>query len=60
MREHRYKFLNGLHRLLVPVPNSKVVRVEVITEEEYNAQQQNAWFKSVLTTFHLTTEERWK
>ena len=57
MREHRYKFLNGLHILLVPVPNSKVVRVEVITEEEYNAQQQNAWFKSVLKKFNLKTEK---
>ena len=36
MNEKRYKFLNGLHILLVPVPNSNVVRVEVITQEEYD------------------------
>ena len=58
MKEQRYKFLNGLHILLVPVPNSKVVRVEVITQEEYDAHQQNAWFKSVLKKFNLKAEKR--
>ena len=58
MKEQRYKFLNGLHILLVPVPNSNVVRVEVITQEEYDEHQQNAWFKSVLKKFNLKTEER--
>ena len=58
MNEKRYKFLNGLHILLVPVANSDVVRVEVLTEEEYDAHEQNTWFKSVLKKFNLKTEKR--
>jgi hypothetical protein len=58
MNEKRYKFLNGLHIFLVPVPNSNAVRVEVLTQEEYDGHQQNAWFKSVLKKFNLKTEER--
>lgn len=58
MNEKRYKFLNGLHILLIPVANSNVVRVEVLTEEEYDAHEQNTWFKSVLKKFNLKTEKR--
>lgn len=57
MNEEVYKFRNGLHILLIPVPNSKALRVEVITEEEYNAHKQNTWFKSVLKKFNLKTEK---
>tara|TARA_R110000765_G_scaffold368127_1_gene458249 strand:+ start:337 stop:513 length:177 start_codon:yes stop_codon:yes gene_type:complete len=58
MNEKRYKFLNGLHILLVPVANSDVIRVEVLTEEEYDAHEQNTWFKSVLKKFNLKAEKR--
>ena len=58
MNDKRYKFLNGLHILLIPVANSDVVRVEVLTEEEYDAHEQNTWFKSVITKFNLKTEKR--
>ena len=58
MKEEAYKFRNGLHILLIPVLNSNALRVEVITEKEYNAHQQNTWFKSVLKKFNLKTEKR--
>lgn len=58
MKDIRYKYLNGLHILLVPVSNSNVVRIEVLTEEEYDAHAQNTWFKSVLKRFNLKTEKR--
>jgi hypothetical protein len=58
MRNITYKYLNGLHILLIPVANSDAVRVEVLTEEEYNAHEQNTWFKSVLKKFNLKTEKR--
>jgi|TARA_R110000824_G_scaffold25509_8_gene88893 hypothetical protein len=58
MRNKTHKYLNGLHILLIPVANSDVVRVEVLTEEEYDAHEQNTWFKSVLKKFNLKAEKR--